>query len=91
MHGRGVPVSGYQDPIATRAHLLVKVGGLWHVPGVLEQDDVSGVEADGPVAGVLVENVVDQVNDGCIIVMGYAYEPNAHQAGMSGLHVVHDD
>ena len=40
--------------------MLAQVGGLRHVPGVVEQDNVSGVEADGPVAGVLVEDVLDQ-------------------------------
>ena len=37
--------------VAAGADLFVQVGHLRHVHAVLEQDDVSGVEADGPVAG----------------------------------------
>ena len=34
------------------------------VSGVLEKDDVGVIETDGPVTGVLVEDILDQVNDG---------------------------
>ena len=30
----------------------------------IEQDDISGFEADGPVAGVFVEDILDQLHDG---------------------------
>ena len=39
-------------------------GTLGFVSGVLEKDDVGGIETDGPVTGVLVEDILDQVNDG---------------------------
>ena len=67
------------------------MGDLGHVPGVLEQDDVSSIQADGPVAGVFVKNILDQMNDGRVIMMGPACEPRTHQAGMGCLHVVDND
>ena len=39
-------------------------GTLEFVSGVLEKDDVGGIENDGPVTGVLVEDILDQVNEG---------------------------
>ena len=39
-------------------------GTLGFVSGVLEKDDVGVIETDGPVTGVLVEDILDQVNDG---------------------------
>ena len=42
-------------------------------------------------AVVLVEDVLDQANDGCVIVVGLMLEPGAHQVGMSDLYVVHFD
>ena len=66
-HDCGVLEGSCQDAIAARVHLLVQVGDLGHVPGVLEQDDVIGIEADGPVAGVLVRDVLSQMNDGDVI------------------------
>ena len=65
------------------------MGDLGHVPGVLEQDDVIGIEADGPVAGVLVRDALSQINDGD--VMELVCEPVTHQTGVGRLHVVHDD
>ena len=53
--GCGIAIGGCQQAITTRVYLLVHVGDLGHVPGVLEQDDVSGIQADGPVAGVACE------------------------------------
>ena len=35
------------------------MGDLGHMAGVLEQDDESGIQADGPVAGVFVSDVLD--------------------------------
>ena len=67
------------------------MGDLGHVPGVLEQDDVSSIHADGPVAGVFVKNILDQMNDGRVIMMGPAHEPRTHQAGVGRLHVIDDD
>ena len=67
--------------------MLVQVGDLGHVPGVLEQDDVSGIQADGPVAGVFVKDVLDQIDDGRVIAMG----PGTQHAGMGHLHIVDDD
>ena len=77
----------FQETIATWLRLLIQVGDLGHVPGVLEQDDVNGIQADGPVAGVFVKDVLDQMDDGRVIVMG----PGAQHAGMGQLHVVDDD
>ena len=67
------------------------MGDLGHVAGVLEQDDVSSIQADGPVAGVFVKDILDQMNDGRVIMMGPACEPWTHQAGVGGLHVVDVD
>ena len=53
--GCGVMIGGCQQDITVRVYLLVQVGDLGHVPGVLEQDDVSSIQADGPVAGVFVK------------------------------------
>ena len=61
-------VGGCQQAITARVYLLVQVGDLGHVPGVLEQDDVSSIHADGPVAGVFVKDIVDQMNDGRVIM-----------------------
>ena len=72
-------------------YLLVQVGDLGHVPGVLEQDDVSSIQADGPVAGVFVKNILDQMNDGCVIMMGPVREPRTQQVGVGRLHVIDDD
>ena len=89
--GRGVATGGCQQAITAGVYLLVQVGDLGHVPGVLEQDDVSSIQADGPVAGVFVKNILDQMNDGRVIMMGPAREPRTHQAGLGCLHVVDDD
>ena len=78
-----------QDAYGIR--LLVQVEDLGHVPGVLEQDDVSSIQADGQVAGVFVKNILDQMNDGRVIMMGPAREPRTHQAGVGCLHVVDND
>ena len=45
---------------------------------VLEQDHVSGSQADGPVAGVFVKDVLDQMDDGRNIVTGQEHEPGTH-------------
>ena len=89
--GHGVAIGGCQQAITARVYLLVQVGDLGHVPGVLEQDDVSSIQADGLVAGVFVKNILDQMNDGRVIMMGPAHEPRTHQAGMGRLHVIDDD
>ena len=67
------------------------MGDLGHVPGVLEQDDVSSIQAEGPVAGVFVKNIQDQMNDERVIMMGPAHEPRTHQLGVGRLHVNNDD
>ena len=87
----GVLEGSCQGAIAAKVHLLVLVGDLGHVPGVLEQDDIIGIEADGPVAGVLVRDVLSQINDGDVILMELVCEPVTHQTGVGRLHVVHDD
>ena len=84
-------IGGCQQAIATRVYLLVQVGDLGYVPGVLEQDDVSSIQADGLVAGVFVKNILDQMNDGWVIMKGPAHEPRTHQAGVGRLHVIDDD
>ena len=89
--GRGVAIGGCQQAITARVYLLVQVGDLGHVPGDLEEDDVSSIQADGPVAGVFVKNILDQMNDRRVIMMGPAREPRTHQAGLGCLHVVDDD
>ena len=85
-------LGGCQQAITARVYLfVVQVGDLGHVPRVLEQDNVSSIQADGPVAGVFVEDILDQMNDGRVIMMGPAREPRTHQVGVGGLHVVDDD
>ena len=69
-----VKVGGCQEAIAT----WVQVGDLGHVPGVIEQDYVSGSQADRPVAGVFVKEVLDQMDYGRVIVMGHAHEPGTY-------------
>ena len=89
--GRGLMIGGCQQAITARVYLLVQLGDLGHVPGVLEQDDVSSIQADCPVAGVFVKNILDQINDWHVIMMGPVHEPRTHQVGMGRLHVVDDD
>ena len=84
--GHGLAIGGCQQAINARVYLLVQVGDLGHVPGVLEQDDVSST-----VAWVFVKNFLDQMNDGRVIMMGPASEPRTHQAGVGCLHVVDND
>ena len=88
---RGITIGACQQAITARVYLLVQVGDLGHVPGVLEQDNVSSIQADGPVAGVFVKNILDQMNDGRVIMMGLTHEPRTHQAGVDRLHVIDDD
>ena len=88
---RGVAIGGCQQAITSRVYLLVQVGDLGHVPGVLEQGDKSSIQADGPVAGVYVNIILDQMNNGRIIMMGPARVPRIHQSGMGCLHVIEDD
>ena len=88
---RGIAIGNCQQAITARVYLLVQVGDLGHVPGVLEQDDVSSIQADGPVAGVFVKNILDQMNDRWVIMMGPAREPRTHQVGVGCLHVIDDD
>ena len=57
--GCGVMIGGCEQAITTWVYLLAQVGDLGHVPGVLEQDDVSSIQADGQVAGVFVKNILD--------------------------------
>ena len=71
---RGILVGGCQ--VATGVHMHALVQDLGIVPGFLEQDGVGGVEADGPVAGVFVKDILDQVNDGRVIVLGLVHEPH---------------
>ena len=84
-------IGGCQQAITTRVYLLVQVGDLGHVPGVFEQGDVSSIQADRPVARVFVKNILDQMNDGRVVMMGQVREPRTHQVGMVCLHVVDDD
>ena len=42
--------------------------------------DVSSIQADGPVAGIFVKNILDQMNDGRVIMMGPGLEPRTQQA-----------
>ena len=70
--------------------MFAQVGDLGPAPRVLQWDDV-GVEADGPVAGVFSRDILDQVNDGCVIVMRLVHEPHTHQVGVSNLHAIQDD
>ena len=88
--GRGVAIGGCQQAITAQVYLLVQVGDLGHVPGIHEQDNVSSIQADGPLAGVFVKNILDQMNDGRVIMMGPAREPRTHQVGLGRLHVVDD-
>ena len=76
--GRGVAIGSCQQAITARVYLLVQVGDLGHIPGVLEQDDVSSIQADGPVAGVFVKSILDQMNDGRVIMMGPVHESRTH-------------
>ena len=69
-----VKVGGCQEAIAT----WVQVGDLGHVPEVIEQDYVSGSQADRPVAGVFVKEVLDQMDYGRVTVLGHAHTPGTY-------------
>ena len=88
---RDVMIGGCQQAITAKVYSLVQVGDLGHVPGVLEQDDVSSIQADGPEAGVFVKEILDQINDGRVIMMGPVREPRTHQADVGHLHVIDED
>ena len=67
-HDCGIQIGGRQDAIAAERDLLVWVGDPGHIPVVLEQHNVGGIEADGSVTGVLIKDVLDKVSDECFIM-----------------------